>query len=244
MNQQAEMLKQKILANRAREEDVPGLKSVKMIRHGSDVMVSVKTPLGHLYRTETTFIGSDGLDRIYLAPPKISKIECEEFFQQGYWITIKAISEHGEGAQITLKTRIKHLVTDPVRLVVVDIPVSATLTQLRQEPRYEVNLTGIIQLGSRKLTVELKDISSSGCCFLTELHGPQFSPGMPLSIRVVHPSSGEPYRLSGVTKNIVKSGNANQCGVLFDVNGGENAKSLLSKLIFDGSKLSFKKLTT
>lgn len=211
-----------------------------MIHHGSEVTFSIKTPLGRLLRAETTFVGSNGTDNIVLEYPVVSQQSAMDYFHEGFWITVKAISEKGEGAQISFKTQIAHIVKKPVRLLILDIPRSVNLLQLRSEARYDVQLQGRIALGQRVLLVDFKDLSKNGCCFRYDLNGPQFDEGHQLTVSIKNPDTQKVYHLSGHIKSIHRAGGTNNCGMLFDEFGLEQVKTLLAQLIFDGSKLSFK----
>ncbi|UTV29136.1 flagellar brake protein [Photobacterium atrarenae] len=211
-----------------------------MIQHGSEVTFSIKTPLGRLLRAETIFVGSNGTDSIVLEYPVVSQQAALDYFHEGFWITVKAISEKGEGAQISFKTQIAHLVKKPIRLLILDMPRSVDLLQLRSEARYDVQLQGRISLGQRVLLVDFKDLSKNGCCFRYDLNGPQFEEGRKLTVSIKNPQTNKNYHLSGYIKSIHRSAGANNCGMLFDEFGLEQVKMLLAQLIFDGSKLSFK----
>ncbi|UXI02766.1 flagellar brake protein [Photobacterium sp. TY1-4] len=234
------LLKKRLLASREREKTVTGLQGIAMMNHGSEVTFSIKTPLGRLLRAETTFIGSNGKDNIILEYPVVSPQASMDYFHEGFWVTIKAISEKGEGAQISFKTQIAHIVEKPVRFLILDLPRSMDLLQLRSEARYEVQLQGQILLGQRALLVDFKDLSKNGCCFRYDMNGPQFDEGHKLTVSIKNPNTLKIYHLSGHIKSIHRSGGANNCGILFDEYGLEQVKTLLAQLIFDGAKLSFK----
>ena len=228
------------MADKGREQSVPGLHGMAMINHGSEVTISVKTPLGRLYRIETIFIGTNGKNELFLELPAISQSEFNDYFYGGFWLTVTAISEKGEGAIVRFKTQISQVVHKPVKLLILTIPQQMTLRPLRSEPRYEVKLQGAISLANRNLLVNFKDLSSSGCCFIQEINGPQFQRDASISIDVYNSKAAQCYRLTGIVRNIHRLGALSYCGVMFDSQGQQQARQLLAKLIFDGSKLSFK----
>ena len=211
-----------------------------MINHGSEVTISIKTPLGRLYRIETIFIGTNGKGEIFLESPTISQSEFDKHFYDGFWLTVTAISEKGEGAIVRFKTQISQIVHKPVKLLMLAVPQTMSLRPLRSEARYEVKLQGTIALANRELLVDFKDLSPSGCCFVQEANGPQFHEDNDISIEVRNDNIMQCYFLTGVIRNIHKAGAVNYCGVMFDPLGQRQARELLAQLIFDGSKLSFK----
>ncbi|MCW8330896.1 flagellar brake protein [Photobacterium sp. SDRW27] len=239
MSQNGNQLKNRFLS-KGREKSVPGAEGIAMINHGSEVMISVKTPLGRLYRIETTFIGTNGKDEIFLELPSISQSEFDDYFYDGFWLTVKAISEKGEGAVVNFRTQISQIVHKPIKLLILDVPLKMSLQQLRSEPRYEVKLQGSIALPNRELLVDFKDLSANGCCFQKEVNGPRFDQDTFVCVEVRDPKVGHLFRLTGQVRNIHKSGAMNNYGMMFDEQGQKQAKQLMAQLIFDGSKLSFK----
>lgn len=241
MNQQLSQIKRRAMENRTRELSKPSLPGLMEISHGSEITLSVKTPVGRLYQVSSVFIGTNGKDKLFIELPKVTKIERDQFFQLGYRMTIKAVSEKGEGALVNVRTKISCIITDPVPLLVVDIPPQIEVVQLRKEPRYNVNIEGKIVLPSRTLNVMLKDLSPSGCSFYIEANGPTIEINSELAIEVMHPRSEVIYLLSGKVCNHQPMGVNKQLGIEFDEAGQHAVRELMSKLIFDGAKLSFKK---
>ncbi|MCQ1059855.1 flagellar brake protein [Photobacterium sp. DNB23_23_1] len=241
MNQQLSQIKRRAMESRTRELSKPSLPGLMEVSHGSEITLSVKTPVGQLYQVSSVFIGTNGKDKLFIELPKVTKIEREQFFQLGYRVTIKAVSEKGEGALVNVRTKLSHIITDPVPLLVVDIPPQINVVQLRKEPRYNVSLEGKIVLPNRVVHVVLKDLSSSGCSFYLEANGPTIEINSHLAIEIVHPSTELMYPLSGKVCNHQLMGGNKQLGIEFDDLGQQAVRELMSKLIFDGAKLSFKK---
>ncbi|PSU34658.1 flagellar brake protein [Photobacterium lutimaris] len=241
MSQQLSQIKRRAMESRTRELSKPSLPGLMEISHGSEITLSVKTPVGRLYQVSSVFIGTNGKDKLFIELPKVTKSEREQFFQLGYRVTIKAVSEKGEGALVNVRTALSHVITDPVPLLVVDIPPQIDVVQLRKEPRYNVNLEGKIKLPNRVLNVVMKDLSVSGCSFCVEANGPIIEINSVLAIEVVHPRAKAIYPLSGKVCNHQQIGGNKQFGIEFDDLGQQAVRELMSKLIFDGAKLSFKK---
>ncbi|WP_064604167.1 PilZ domain-containing protein [Photobacterium sp. J15] len=243
MKSKGNELRERFLSNKDREQTVSGSQGIAMINHGSEVTISVKTPLGRWFRAETTFIGTNSRDEVFLELPALSQADFDQYFYDGFWLKVKAISERGEGAVVNFKTQISNILFKPVRLLVLDLPSTAELIQLRSEPRYDVSLQGELSLSNRKVLVEFTDLSKHGCGFYHDVTGLQFEDNTQMLIMVQNPNSGEEYHLSGKVKSKQgqRVGTLNRYGLIFDELGNQQVKRLLSKLIFDGSKLSFRK---
>ncbi|AJR08633.1 hypothetical protein C9J03_22285 [Photobacterium gaetbulicola] len=141
MNLQLSQIKRRAMENRIRQLSKPSLPGLMEITHGSEITLSVKTPVGQLFQVSSVFIGTNGKDKLFIELPEVNKIEREQFFQLGYRMTIKAASEKGEGALVRVTTKISHIISEPVPLLVVDIPPNIDVVQLQKEPRYGDSLT-------------------------------------------------------------------------------------------------------
>ncbi|OAN17921.1 hypothetical protein A3K86_03110 [Photobacterium jeanii] len=227
--------------NGDREKIIPGYQGVALIHNGSNITLSVKTPLGRICRYETKFVGGDGHQYLLVELPNISHREMEMSFQEGFNVAIRAISDRGEGAVIKLSSMIDHIITKPIGFIVIDIPHSVTLTQLRSEPRYETRLQGKAIISERQFLIDLNDLSHKGCGFSYSLRYSEIELNEQLVILIQNPILNTQLRLSGKVKSIQKSGAFYKCGVMFDEQGCVSVKQLLSQLIFDGATLTFKK---
>ncbi len=231
----------KYISSKEKEKQIPGAQGALLIKSSSVVTISIKTPLGRIFRCETAFIGTNSHDYLLFEMPAISKKEIEMYLLEGFNISIKAISDRGEGAVVRFTSKIEHLILKPIGLLVINMPHSMVLTPLRSEPRFEVNLQGKAVLPERQLQVELQDLSHKGCCFQHSIHGPEISLNQKINLFIMNPTLKTYFQLSGSVKSINRIGVFCQYGVMFDQQGRSNTKLLLKQLVFDGTGLSFKK---
>ncbi|MGF1684225.1 PilZ domain-containing protein [Photobacterium minamisatsumaniensis] len=241
MSFQGRQLKQYVDNGFTEDKIVSGERAMKLLNHGCDVTLSVKTPLGSRYRIETTFIGSNSQNILFFELPSVLHVDISNYFEAGFRVSIKAISDRGEGAVIHFQTFVHDVVSKPFRLLAVAMPHNAHLLPLRNEPRFDVMLKAAVLSSSRDIVVNLTDISANGCGFTSDYNGPSFSQGTKLNLLINKPNSSESYQLSGLIMNNQKRGATKQYGLQFDIAGTEKAKLLMAQLIFDGSQLSFKK---
>lgn len=224
----------------AKERVVMGLQAMDFIQHGTEASLEIVTPLGLRLNFKSNFIGFDDQQHIYFTLPKLTKNECLEFLVEGFNVDIEGISEDGEGALVRFRTRIEHLVLRPVQLLVFSVPQQAKLASLRNELRYELRLSGDIQLSNRKLNVLLTDVSSGGCGFCYDAISPVFDVSQKMVLEVSNTSNGDTYALSGAVKNGRKKRGRQIYGIVFDEPGKANCRRLLSNLVYDGTKYVFK----
>ncbi len=137
------------------------------------------------------------------------------FFIEGYRLAVDAVSDEGEGAKVRFASKISTVLKAPVNLVMVDLPQQAKLIQQRKDNRYELNVKGEVPLGSRRLSVNLTDISAGGCGFSFDAIAPVFEKHHQIAIQIQAPDSDDCFVLSGQVENRQKKmGDATLRGVV------------------------------
>lgn len=215
--------------------------AMAMVEHGSEVSLNVTTPVGTKFITTSTFIGCHSNHTALVELPNISEEDLKFYFQEGFWINIKAYSQRGEGAIIPFRAQIQHRLGEPYPLLVLNLPNTMQVYQLRKEVRYEVNLKAHVRFETHRNECEIRDISRSGCRFVTSPMSRPLQIGDLISLDVnMLEDSRMLAPLNGRICNLQKSTHYSRYGVEFDDVGKSNAKRLLSNLKFDGTKLKLK----
>ncbi|USD34920.1 MULTISPECIES: flagellar brake protein [Vibrio] len=245
MNNQAVANQDKSAPAASREKSVSTLNStdaLAMLEHGGELTMGITTPVGTTFRCKSTFIGAHSKNFVLAELPKISDNDLDFFFQPGFWTTIRAISHRGEGAIVHFRSQLEHVLTEPIPMVALAIPNAMQVTQLRKEPRYDVNLPASVKATTHKLDCQIRDLSKSGCRFVTAPLSRAFQIGdeIALEIRPSIKKSNQFEPLFGKICNLQSSLHYARYGVQFDENGTENAKQLLANLKFDGTKLTLR----
>lgn len=214
--------------------------ALAMVEHSSELKLNITTPVGTTFVCRTPFIGTHS-DRYLLAEiPNISSDDMEFYFQEGFWINLRAISSRGEGAMIHFRSQLLHVIREPIPFVMLSIPNTMQVTQLRKEPRFEVNLPGKVIVGEHKADCEVRDLSKSGCRFISAPIGRTYQVGDTVSIEIFADQRGTRVfaPLTGKVCNLQRSTHYARYGMEFDSLGQANAKNLLSQLKFNGTKLT------
>ncbi|MBF4336746.1 flagellar brake protein [Vibrio anguillarum] len=247
MESQSAVLKDEQNPNRSTERNktlstLNSTDALSMVEHSSELTLSITTPVGTKFQCKTSFIGTYSHSHLLVEIPKISADDLSFFFQEGFWMNIRAISPRGEGALIHFRSQLLHVLQEPIPLAMLSIPNSMQVTQLRKEARYDVNLAGKATVGTHKSDCEVRDLSKSGCRFVTPPLGRTFQVGDKISLELfTDPRSSQFFApLMGKVCNLQRSLHYARYGVQFDEEGVKNAKSLLSQLKFDGTKLTLK----
>ncbi|BCN25775.1 divalent ion tolerance protein CutA [Vibrio alfacsensis] len=230
--------------NNAQERQATTLNStdaMSMIEHGSEVTMHVTTPVGTKCITTSTFVGCHSNKTALIEVPNISDEDLKFYFQEGFWINVKAFSHRGEGAVIPFRAQLKYRLSEPYPLLVLSLPNTMQVYQLRKEVRYDVNLRSRVQMNDYRTQCEIRDLSRSGCRFVTSPMSRPLQVGDQISLDLVLSTNGQILApLKGRICNLQKSIHYARYGVEFDDVGKANAKNLLSQLKFDGVKLKLK----
>ncbi|MDF2152658.1 flagellar brake protein [Vibrio sp. CAU 1672] len=216
--------------------------AMAMVEHGSEVTLNVTTPVGTKYITTSTFVGCHSNNTALIEIPNISDEDLRFYFQEGFWLSVKAYSHRGEGAVIPFRAQLQHRLGAPYPLLILALPNTMQVFQLRKETRYEVNLDARLHLSDYRTECEIRDLSRGGCRIITSPMSRPLQPQDKVSLDVVINQRGGPMLLAlkGRICNIQKSVHHARYGIEFDDFGKANAKTLLGHLKFDGTRLTLK----
>ncbi len=242
MNQVRPSVRESSLANQKKiTSNMNSTDALAMVAHGSEMHFSITTPVGTTFTGTTSFIGTHSDNYILIEVPDVSKDDYAYYFQEGFWLNIRALSQRGEGAIIRFRSQIRHIVSTPIPMVLIAIPTTMEVAQLRKEPRFEVNLAAKAMLNNDKFSCEIRDLSKNGCSFVTPALSKAMNVGDTISLHVpLSKNSNVAIPLAGLVCNVQSSNHYNRYGMKFEDYGIENAKKLLARLKFDGSKLALK----
>lgn len=215
--------------------------ALPMIDHGRELSIGIVTPVGTSFRVKSNFIGTHSSHMILVELPKISDDHLKTFFQEGFWATLRAIAPRGEGAVFSFRSQILHIIRAPIAMVAMSIPQTLQSTPLRNEPRYEVNLRAKAYSTNHRIECVMRDLSKSGCLYITPSLTRPFSAGAKVELLISMPGKSSSFEpLSGTISNVKQSSQKRSYGVSFDERGKQNAKTLLAHLKFDGNRLALR----
>lgn len=222
------------------ESDINSSDAIDMISHGSEFVINITTPIGMKFMSNTKFIGYHSNNIILLEIPDISKEKIDAYFQAGFWMNIRAISQKGEGAIIHFRSQIIHMLDGKIPMILVSVPGMMKIRQLRKEPRYEVNLSGYATIKGQKVETEVRDLSKGGCRFIIGALIKHFDINEQVKIEVkITPKTK--LTLTGSLCNLQSSRHYAKYGLKFDHTGQESVKQLLAKMTFNGTRFVLKK---
>ena len=241
--QEAIALKDKMINKRQAkmmQSTISSIDALPMIAHGSELTFDLMTPIGSHLSSKANFIGCHGHQYILMEMPKVQDDDKAYFFQEGFWMEVSVISSRGRGAHISFKSQLIHMIEAPVGMVLLSLPQSMQIYQLRKEPRYDVALMAQALTNTHKFECEIHDLSRGGCRLVTSVLNQTLNIGDNVAISVTH--QGKPItesaQLIGEVCNLQSSINHSKYGLKFSCDGQKNAKLLLGKLKFDGTKLA------
>lgn len=224
------------------ETSINSSDGIDMISHGSEFTINIMTPVGMKFMSKTKFIGYHSNNLILLEIPDISDDKIEAFFQEGFWMNVRAISQKGEGGIIQFRSQIMHILCGEIPMIVISVPGLMKLRQLRKEPRYEVSLTGYAIVNGKKVETEIRDLSKGGCRFIIAALAKQIDIGEEIQIDIFTDSKKKQnlLSLSGRLCNLQSSLHYSKYGLKFDHAGQDNVKTLLTNMKFNGTKFVLK----
>ena len=224
------------------ESTINSSDAIDMVSHSSELTINLMTPIGIRYQGKTKFIGRHSDNFILLELPKIAEEDRIFFFQAGFWMGVRAISAKGEGALIRFRSQIMHILMAPVPLLMISIPSMMKINQLRQEPRYDVNIKAHIFINSLKLACEIRDLSKGGCRFITSPLAQHLDVGDQIYIKIILPNKSlvKLVPLHGMICSLQRSMHYAKYGLKFDDESRVQVQSLFRQMKFDVIKLQLK----
>lgn len=245
--QDANALKDKMINKRQAkimQSTISSFEALPMIAHGSELTFDLMTPIGTQLSSKANFIGCHDHQYILMEMPKVQEDDKAYFFQEGFWMEVSAISSRGRGAHISFKSQLIHIIEAPIAMLLLSIPQSMQIYQLRKEPRYEVALMAQALTSHHKFECQIHDLSRGGCRLVTSVLNQTLDIGENVVISVIHKGKSitESAQLMGEICNLQSSINYSNYGLKFTIDGQKNAKLLLGKLKFDGTKLAIMKV--
>ncbi len=213
-----------------------------MIEHGGEMTIGITTPVGTSFRAKTAFIGKHSQNIALIELPTISDDDLDYYFQEGFWLVVRAISQRGEGALVHFRSQIVQLYLHPIPMVAISVPQTMQVAQLRKEPRYELNLATKVSTEQHQVDGEIRDLSKGGCRFVTAPLAKSFQVGdiVHLHVKVDTRHQVQMAPLHGKICNLQRSLHYARYGVEFDELGQQAAKKLLGHLKFDGTRLTLR----
>lgn len=168
-----------------RKKVISSSSGLSMFCSGCSVSITIITPLGEQLHRNTKFVGSDSSNYLLLKLPSYDSHILTNYFQVDFYLNAKVVARRGEGVIVCFRTKIKNIILQPIALLVIDIPKTMLLYQLRSEPRYDVDMSAKVVAKSKKINVMIKDISSGGCCFMADIYAPKLESDESLVIKVL-----------------------------------------------------------
>ncbi len=240
-NNTTDELSPQLAKSQLSESAINSSDALEMLDIGSELIIRVTSPIGMSFTSKTKFIGYHSKDLILIEIPNISKDEMNSFFQEGFWINVRAFSQRGEGANIIFRSQIIHMTSNKLSVIFLSVPPMMKIHQLRKEARYEVNFSGYVAINGQKVETEVRDISRNGCRFIVSPLSQSFNIGETVRLEMHINAKNKQQKqqsllLSGRLCNLKKSRHYAIYGLSFDTTSQENVTDLLSKMSFNGTK--------
>lgn len=244
-SEQIQALTERLSRSHQKEVSINSSDAIEMISHSSEFIIDILTPIGRTFTTTTKFIGYHSKSLILIEFPDISRDEIDSYLQEGFWMNVRAFSQKGEGAIIKFRCQIMHTLTGVLPMILLSVPSSMYIQQLRKEPRYDVKLLSRALVNGHKAAAEIRDLSKSGCRFIISSLTKDFNIGDEVILEVTSDNRelSKAVTLTGHLCNSQGTRHYAKYGVKFDDFGIKGAKVLLSNMRFNGTQFVLKKKT-
>ncbi len=181
-------------------EDVRKLRS---LRPGMPLDLQVSTPTS-AKRVRTEFLGMDGSRTIMIRYPDESKWgNLSDAIYVDNSTIVRFILEDETGEVVAFKSKIMHILTKPINMLLVAFPTSIQSQGLRSERRAQIRVPVSILEAEKEINLAfgtLMDISNSGCRIATHRSKTKKLQVKGILIRL-NGQEGEPFELKGTIMN-------------------------------------------
>lgn len=208
-------------------------KALPLLLHGTPTTLDI--PLGHQFseKIKTLFVGRQINSALLFQIPASVYPDAKKILQEGTPLTVRGISNQGEGAVLAFRTTVLRHYSPPNPMVALSIPETMQVRQLRSEPRFELDIPMTVDIDNYSFSGNITDISCSGCGVLCENHS-FLEKDKEIQIRINKLNNGKEYILNGLIRNVREKSSSCTLGIYFNENGLISAQTLLQDIILKG----------
>jgi len=141
----------------------PSSRNLAYLKAGAPVIIDISTPAGQKRKFSTIFIGYLPKKYVLIEFPDASKLGTfSQYIGQGTVVTVRGLIEGRDGAAVAFISTVKQTVQIPSRIMVLDIPNTVTLQQLRSSVRIDTHISAKVKIDDVYWQTTMTNLSVDG----------------------------------------------------------------------------------
>ncbi|TWX68732.1 flagellar brake protein [Colwellia demingiae] len=141
----------------------PSARNLSYLKAGAPIIIDISTPAGQKRKFNTYFIGYLPKKYVLIEYPDSSKLGAfSQYIGQGTVITVRGLIEGRDGAAVAFISTIRQTLQIPSRIMVLDIPNTVTLQQLRSSVRIETQIVAKVKIDDVYWQTTMTNLSVNG----------------------------------------------------------------------------------
>jgi hypothetical protein len=141
----------------------PSARNLAFLKAGAPITIDISTPAGQKRKFNTFFIGYLPKKYVLIEFPDATKLgSFSQYIGQGTVITVRGLIEGRDGAAVAFISSVRQTLQIPSRIMVLDIPNTVTLQQLRSSVRIDTHISANVKIDDVYWKTTMKNISLSG----------------------------------------------------------------------------------
>ena len=138
-------------------------RNLAFLKAGAPIMIDIPTPAGQKRKFNTTFIGYLPKKYILVEYPDSSRLGAfSQYIGQGTVITVRGLIEGRDGAAVAFISTVRQTLQIPSRIMVLDIPNTVTLQQLRSSIRIDTKIAAKVKIDDVYWQTTMTNLSVNG----------------------------------------------------------------------------------
>ena len=141
----------------------PSARNLAFLKAGAPIIIDISTPAGQKRKFNTYFIGYLPKKYVLIEFPEASKLgNFSQYIGQGTIITVRGLIEGREGAAVAFISSVRQTLQIPSRIMVLDIPNTVTLQQLRSSVRIDTQIKAKVKIDDVYWKTTMSNLSVDG----------------------------------------------------------------------------------
>lgn len=141
----------------------PSARNLAFLKAGAPIIIDIATPAGQKRKFNTSYIGYSPKKYVLIEFPSASKLgSFSQYITAGAVVTVRGLIEGREGAAVAFISSVRQTLQIPSRIMVLDIPNTVTLQQLRSSVRIDTHISAKVKIDEVYWQTTITNLSVSG----------------------------------------------------------------------------------